>query len=368
MVSSRLAREIPSGMHNANLFPWWVTGNIELGTDTGVPANGAEFSFAVSNTYRSALAAVHVQSRQTQPFMKNDQPGPVAVHELRFWSNQPFWPQGVTTWAGDFMEGMLLKMDTDLQQGIITEWIGAKALNTEEDNFFHGGQWAGVYKLPAPYFIQAPEQFGIRLRVRHDVIPSECFLWAVGDTRPLIDIQLRGKDPLTETPICINKQIEVPAASATFPLDVVFMFDDGRDAPVKDMILTDIAFGNVSLQATAPKTAPWLSLDPLEIKFMPGSGPDWTKDRFTHLAQGLFEDIGVTWEEPNSGVVSVRRPIIHRPKRPYILRPGDSFRIHATWDRNEAGTAGLGPDGPYALHGDTRIYCRASGVQEGTSA
>ncbi len=361
MVSSRMGREIPVGGDVSNLFPWWRTGVIDLGEDGATPTDGRRFTFAPGGL---DLA----EGQRREPHLKNDQPGPVAVQEVRWWSNQPFTSTGQDAYQGDFLDGMSIQMDTDLLQGVIQEWIPCKAMHTEEERLFYGGQWAGVISLRTPYFVQAQQQFGLRMRVRRDPAIA-AFSWA---PETYIDIQLRGSDPLTGVPVSYDKRIEMPpvVAGTGEPREYDYFFDDDRDAPIRDMMLTDIAFGSVSMQTTTPTAMPWLALDPIDIKFLPPTGPSWTSDIFTHLAQGLFDDVGSCYLI-EAGSEAVRYPVIHRPKAPYVLRPGDSFRIHAMWDQlpssKRGDLTGTGPAHSYVA-GQNLVFCRISGVQEGTNA
>jgi hypothetical protein len=360
-----LDREIPGGKDVSNLFPWWLTGVIDLGIAGATPANGQRFSFAPGGI----PGPIGAEGQRRGVFLKNDQPGPVAITEVRWWSNQPFAPENPLDWQGDFLDGMAVQMETDLQQGLVEEWIPVKALHTQEDQLFLGNQWAGVVRLPTPYYLQAQQQFGIRVRVRHDPGPNDFGPWA---PETFFDVQLRGKDPLTGIPTSYDKLIQVPPipVGGAFSLEQDFYFDDDRDAPIRDLILTDIAFGDITVQTTTPLTQRWLGLDPIEIKFLPPTGPGWTKDVYTHLAQGLFENVGSSYRISDT-IFALRRPVIHRPKRPYVLRPGDSFRIHAMWDYflDKGVPTGCGPQVSYAAEGGkTLIFCRISGVQEGTNA
>jgi hypothetical protein len=264
-----------------------------------------------------------------------------------------------TPYKGDFLDGLLVQMETDLQQGLLKEWVPVKALHTEEDRLFHGNQWSGLFRLPAPFFMQAQEPLGIRLQVRDDV-PD----FKIDGLRSQIDVHLRGKDPMTGVPCSYGKRITTPTRAG---LPFTYRMDEDRDAPIRDIIVTEIGFGAVDTFMPGVAKAGWMGFDPLEIKFMPATGPDWTKDLFTHLGQGLLEDVG-------SGLYRgprffLRHPVIHKPKRPYILRPGDSIRIEAMYCEGDENT--LPPNaycGSKEEPAQNLIFCRVSGVQEGTNA
>ena len=342
MVSTRLSRGIPAGMEASNLFPWWTTGMVLLGPGGGVPPTGRRFAFAPGGL---------IPGQRREPWLRNDQPGPVHVTEVRFWSNQPFYPRELLNYKGDFLDGLVVQMETDLLQGLIKEWMPVKALHTEEDVLFFGQEWAGVFKLPAPFFVQAQEQFGVRIRIRDDLTAFDT--WVLNEQ---IQISLRGKDPLQGVPTAYNRVARLPAGRG---LSLDYYFDDDRDAPIRDNLITDVAFSNSTMEPDPN----WQALDGLEVKFLPPTGPEWTKDPFTHLNQGLFEQVGMAVLAPPPAEGGFfRRPVIHRPKRPYILRPGDSFRIEGMFE------GGNLPDTAYDLSGENIIFCRISGVQEGTNA
>jgi hypothetical protein len=333
-------------MDSAPQFPWWRTGVISLGEDAGITA-GPRYAFAPGG-----VPGVPEQTRE--PWIPNDQPKPVAIQEVRFWSNQPFYSidQGVA-YEGDFLDPMLVQMESDLHQGIVKEWIPVKSLRTVVDHCVFGHQGDCWFKLPAPFYLQAQQQFRIHIRVRTDVLGFGAICGSD------VYIHLHGKDPFTGSPTSYCKLITLPPINPAtgLPLDIGldYNFDEDRDAPIRDMVLTDISFAAKTIEALPN----WQLLDGLEVKFMPPTGPDWTKDRLTHLYQGLSEQQGGLLGF--LGGLAARYPVIFRPKRPFILRPGDHFRVEATFQGNTL------PKKSY-VQGQNLIFCRVSGVQEGTNA
>lgn len=342
-----------AGKDVAKLFPWWQTGVIDL-TDIDY-TNGARFAFHAGGL---------TEGQRAEPYLRNDQPGPVAITEVRFWSNQPYFNEDKGVYLGDFLDAMVVQMETDLRQGLIEEWMPVKALHTEVDTLFAGRCTSGYMRLPSPYFVQAANQFQMTLKLRQDIGAN------LYDVYGPLAIQLRGRDPLTRVPIARNMRLDVPMGPGVGgPPWVTYSLDDNRDAPVRDLEFQEIAFGATAQSLHNGVDYPNAVFDPYEVKFHPPEGPSWTKDPYTHLYQGLFEQVGVTLVSTTIQSVVSRRPVIHRPMRPYVLRPGDSFRIRAMFDGG-IDTRGdpTYPATPHVEDAQNLIFCRISGVQEGTDA
>ena len=344
-----------AGKDVAPLFPWWQTGMIDL-DEYDLTTPGHQFSFNAGGM---------TPGQRVEPYLRNDQPGPIAVTEVRFWSNQPFFPYAASDVSdlGDWLDALVVQMETDLLQGLVEEWMPVKALHTVEDSSFYGRCASGYMRLPTPYFVQAQNQFGLKLQLRQDV-GAAVGLFSVPA------ISLRGYDPLTGIPMMRNMLLDAAfdvSGTANYSLD------ENRDAPLRDFVFQEIAFGT-SGGGFDGGDEQYAIFDAFEIKFEPPEGPSWTRDPYTHLYQGLFEQLGVGFVAPEEGRLMQRPVVMHRPKRPYILRPGDTFRVRAKYhggvtSKNDwAFPTEAYYDAQENPHGRNLLFCRISGVQEGTNA
>jgi hypothetical protein len=279
----------PSGLEVAKKFPWWATSYQDVTDNNNILD---KFVFRAPQGNRQAFA--------------NDKPWPVYIDEIRFWA--ALKPSTTGQWAYPaMMEQTCFKISTDLQREIVSRWMPGSTFNTEQDRHLYGYTQNAMFTLPAPYYLPYGSQFFIELETQHAAL--------TGDT---VQCALRGCDPYNETPsVLLTRPNTLPDGTATpRPGRLALAFDDNRDRPVRNMWVRDFSITRLN----AP-TGSW-SWRLLDVKFNPPEGPSWTSDITTPLV-ALCDQVG---DVTQTGT-TYDPPVIHRPPRPYILRPGDAMTI-----------------------------------------
>jgi len=272
--------EIPVGDSVATKFPWLRI---------------------VSETL-TAGAQVFVKRNQFDGTFMNDTPHPLEVHEVRFY----IFPGDETGTSSDLM----VKLNIDGRREIVNRWLPWQSLQTEEDRYIYAFTSTNTFWLPAPYFLQRASLF--QMDFTYPTNPASDRSIYVG---------LHGVGVEDNEPISLFKQVtQTTAIQANEFWSVVF--DEDRDGPLRDAIITHISFGDNSWgnENTA--------MDALSVRFGPPEGPPWHRGEF--IPTGMLarqHGIDVTGDPPYN------RMCIHRPVVPYTLYPGESLEVQL-WNRS----------------------------------
>ncbi|MHC4643864.1 MAG: hypothetical protein ACYTBJ_00080 [Planctomycetota bacterium] len=307
VAQSDLYKNIPLGDNVAREFPWWR----EL-----------EMDFASGAAYRQQRFVVGPQNAP----LKSDRERPIKIHEIRFLINGTGTQGTNHSIAGPLWTSVQIFHS---KYDIVSRWLPTQCLNTEEDRLILGDTFSGLYKLPAPYFVQRGQTFKLELT------PI-----VAGLAERYVDVCLRGWDPENQTPCVMNKFVQLP----TINNRVDVSFDEGRDAAIRSMWLHDIVIGYVTVDAAS---TPYSWNSGLRIRFHPGMGPLWTDE----MTVGTIY-AGLTHYDSGFNAGQQYRPlVIHRPVSPYVLNPRETLTIKM---RNDL-----------AMTYDNTWYCWVVGTQEG---
>lgn len=292
----KILTEVPAGENVAKVYPW-ISGVRQVisglfGAETKIVREGYGSSAFVNNTNRL-----------------------ITIHQLRFFTSQSptlFQIAGnnqIPTRLG------LKVRHTDFE--IVSEWLPAGMLNTH--NHFTNQTYRGdlCMSLPTPYYLQSGHAFRIRIRATTPFIDT---------TNYTFFMTLFGKDPKKGKPYEICKQITIPyratpAVSVANPLYVDVVFDDSRDYPMRDMLLTHIMFAS-----TPHVTAPFNNssriiryFQQLDFQFMPPEGPKW-------MDFNDWAPIGNLADQTIVAAVSTSF-VAYRPETPILFAPSQQIDI-----------------------------------------
>jgi hypothetical protein len=316
----------PVGLEVAKKFPWWATSYQEI-TDNNAILD--KFVFRAPQGNRQAFA--------------NDKPWPIYIDEIRFWHTiKPGTDYG--EWDLPYlMDQTVFKISTDLQREIVSHWMPGTCFNTEPDRIITGYQQSMMWTLPAPYYLPYGNQFSLEVESRTSTFADMTLQFA-----------LRGCDPYNESPRAIlTRPASLSDGTATpYPGRLILSFDDNRDRPVQSMWVRDVSATMLNIARTgSAKTGlcnPWYHID---AKFNIPEGPQWTNDLTTPLI-AFSEQVPACGPYMN---LNFNPLVIHRPPKPYILRPGDAMTIETQvrYEPNVLTTA------------DHRIWAHVRGWQMG---
>ena len=254
--------------------------------------------------------------------LKSDRENPIKIREVRMIMDGT----GEDVTAGEQVTTIQMHHS---KYDIFNRWVPTLALNTKEDRGFFGDTASAMFKLPAPFFQQRGTAFKMEL------IPISATLAGA-----VIDVCLRGWDPLNEYPNVMSRYIDLQTLNQKYDL----VFDESRSGATRNMWIDNITFGFTEVDAAA---APRSITDHLRVRFYPGMGPKWTDDMLigTRLS-GLVHD-----DSYLSAAVAYRPTVRWIPPTPVILNPRETLTIKV---RNET-----------ALAQDHTWYCWVIGTQEG---
>jgi len=259
----------------AKEFPWWkradLTANLVVGTPRPLSSTTGEAPF------------------------KNDTNYDLKIEELR-------WEITGLDQANNF-DYINIKMWGDGQnQDFVEEWLPISALMTEPDRFTAATGNSMVIDLPADYFLKASYVFQMEL------------ISTFASDKTLM-ISLHGFDVETGDPVVLSKQFTSGGAGVI----VHGSFDDDRDMTLKDMIVKYISIGGESVYSTVGNSTAFMAQ---RVKFLPPEGPRWSED---HLYLGQITNQAMAYLGPLPA--QYHPVVIHRPVRPYILRPGQALHV-----------------------------------------
>jgi len=264
-----------SGDSVAKEFPWWKRADLTASLVVGTPR-------ALTSTTGEA------------PF-KNDTNYDLKIEELR-------WEITGLDQCNNF-DYINIKMWGDGEnQNFVEEWLPVSALMTNPERFTASTANSMVIDLPADYFLKASYIFQM------EVIST----FAAGKT---LMISLHGFDVETSDPVVLSKEFTSGGAGVIVPGS----FDDDRDMTLKDMIVKYISIGSESIYSSLSNSTAFMAQ---RVKFLPPEGPRWSED---HLYLGQITNQPMVYLGPLPA--QVHPIVIHRPVRPYILRPGQALHV-----------------------------------------
>lgn len=248
----KVLAEVPIGESVSSIFPW-ISGVRQVisglaGAETKIIRAGYGSSAFVNNTDRL-----------------------ITIKQMRFFSSQPptlFQIQGnnqIPTRLG------IKVRHTDFE--IVSEWLPCGMLSTYNNLTEVVASTNLCMSLPTPYYLQSGHTFRTRIRATTPFLDTSDYTFFM---------TLFGKDPKNGKPYEICKQVTIPyratpVVSIANPLYVDVTFDDSRDYPMRDMLLTHILFGTTP-HATQPNNNEFRVLryvQQLDFQFMAPEGPKW---------------------------------------------------------------------------------------------
>ena len=288
------AESVPRGSSAANVFPWWETGAAFFANGWAVDTLGTvDFAW----TFDTPLGIT-----PNPRAAKNNRDFPIKLYEISFAS-------AAYTAADDTVIPLLGAVQTRIRMpkyNIIDEWMPVMALQTQDDHLATGQLSSYSFVLPAPYYLQRGHFFRTYLR-------CNSAMYAGNE----VCMSLRGFDPINNTPIVMTQNVVIPAVLSQ---QFEFVFNEDREATLRDMIITDISWGLTGLDGDTPRPIDIAGY--FEVRFVPPTGPSWTESPWTNLA-GIVE---VTAARLNNA--NIYNPLVSmRPPVPHILNPGDEVRV-----------------------------------------
>lgn len=288
--------EVPIGENVAKVYPW-ISGLRQV--ISGV--SGAETKIVRAEYGSSAFV--------------NNTDRLISINQLRFFSSQP---PTLFQIAGNNQiptrMGVKVK-HTDFE--IVSEWLPCGMLNTHNNLTEVVARTNLCMSLPTPYYLQSGHVFRTRIRA------TTPFLAATNYT---FYMTLFGKDPKNGKPYEICKQVTIPyratpVVSAANPLYVDVAFDDGRDYPMRDMLLTHILFSFTPYD-TLPNSNSFRVIryvQQLDFQLIPPEGPKW-------MDFADWAPIGNLADQTVVAAVSTSF-VSYRPETPILFAPSQQIDI-----------------------------------------
>lgn len=289
--------QVPVGESVAKTYPW-ISGFKQ--TISGI--QGAEVRLIREGFGSSALV--------------NNTGRTLKVHELRFFSTLPTTADLPFANLGQFQ--VSYRMGVKVRHSdyeVVSEWLPSGMLHTHNGKLGLAARSDLVMTLPTPYYLQAGHPFRVRVRSTNP--------YQGADEDYSFGMTLFGMDPRAHRPYEICKQVTIPYLTAATPSDVApqyvdVVFDDGRDYPMRDMLLTHIGFGLFPYGDTTNRILVYNYAQQLEIQFQSPEGPKWMD----------FAD----WAPIANVVDQSTTPmdgsyVIYRPEVPMILSPSQQIDI-----------------------------------------
>lgn len=292
----KILAEVPIGEKVATVYPW-VSGVRQVisglaSAETRIVREGYGSSAFVNNTDRM-----------------------VNIHQLRFFTSQsPILFQIAGNNQIPTRMGLKVR-HTDFE--VVSDWLPSGMLNTQ--NYFTNevARSNVCMTLPTPYYLQSGHAFRTRIR------STTPFVEAVSYNFYMI---LFGKDPKNGKPYEICRQVTIPhratpVISAADPLYVDVVFDDSRDYPMRDMLLTHIMFASIP-HVTAPFNNPNRVIryfQQLDFQLVAPEGPKW-------MDFGDWAPIGNLVDQTIIAATSTSF-VAYRPDTPILFYPGQQIDI-----------------------------------------
>jgi len=288
----KILAQVPVGENVAEVYPW-ISGVRQMiagqtGAETKIVREGYGSSAFVNTTDRV-----------------------ITIKQLRFFCSQP---PGLSMILGNSMihTRMGIKVrHTDFE--VVSEWLPCGMLAT------HNNVWENVDRsnlcmsLPTPYYLQSGHTFRTRIRSTNPFMAAASYSF---------HMTLFGKDPKNGKPYELCKQVTIPdritPVSAGMPLYVDVVFDDNRDYPMRDMLLTHILFSIVPYAGLEYEQVLRYAQQ-LDFQFMPPEGPKW-------MDFADWAPVGNLVDQTTCSSVSAAF-VSYRPETPILFAPSQQIDI-----------------------------------------
>lgn len=282
--------EVPAGEAVSEVYPWIsslkqvISGVAQ--TETRIVRAGYGSSAFINNTDRF-----------------------INIKQLRIFCIAPV---GATLTMGNLMIGNRLGIKvrhTDFE--VVSEWIPCGMLATHNNLIAASPRPNFCMSLPTPYYLQSGHPFRVRIRATNP--------YHVPDVDYTFFMTLFGKDPKNGKPYELCKQVTIPyraapAVSDANPLYVDVVFDENRDYPMRDMLLTNIIFAATPYTSNVPAVV-LQYIQQLDFQIMPPEGPKWMD----------FADWAPVGNLVDQAVAAFL--IIHKPETPIPFLPSQQIDI-----------------------------------------
>lgn len=279
--------EVPAGEAVSSVYPW-ISGLKQVisgvsGAETKISRAGYGSSAFVNNTDRL-----------------------ININQLRLYAATP--PSG-TTISMLIENRMGIKVrHSDFE--VISEWIPCGMLQTHNNTNLIAPSTNIFMSLPTPYYLQAGHPFRMRIRETNPYHEDSTYSFY---------ITLFGKDPKNNKPYELCKQVNIPyrtspVVSDANPKYIDVIFDDNRDYPMRDMLLTHVIFAVTPY----PNVVAAISLryvQQLDFQFISPEGPKWMD----------FADWAPIGNLVDQAVAS--NLVIYKPETPILFYPGQQIDI-----------------------------------------
>ena len=277
----------PQGNNVTAKFPWWRT---------------------ISESFVDNARRIPQQANWPAGF-PNRSDHVVNVEEVRMRGTVANW----TGARGVDNDLIWIRMGISGRKPIIEEWLPWHTLNTEMDRVLLAELDTYCYKFPTRYFLNHTSPFAVD--VRYD---ANIFIANVDPDEYSFMMGLHGYDYKDSEPIDIIIPIwgwerDNPQANDFQTLS----FDELRERPLRDAWITHMTMGSAVRRNTSA------TLQAVQIRPHPPEGPDWNQGDWFRL-DCISEQIGSSRDCSDY--------VIHRPKVPYELRPGERFEVEI-WNR-----------------------------------
>jgi len=293
----KVLAEVPIGENVAKVYPW-ISGVRQVisglsGAETKIVRAEYGSSAFVNNTDRM-----------------------ISINQLRFFTSQP---PSLFQIAGNNQIPTRLGVKvrhTDFE--VVSEWLPVGMLSTH-NNFTNETSRSDLcMSLPTPYYLQSGHAFRTRIRATVPFI-------TVGVNYSFF-MTLFGKDPRNGKPYEICKQVTIPyratpVVSDADPLYVDVVFDDNRDYPMRDMLLTHILFASTP-HVTFPNNNPNRVIryfQQLDFQLIPPEGPKW-------MDFADWAPIGNLADQTVIAAVSTSF-VAYRPETPILFAPSQQIDV-----------------------------------------
>jgi hypothetical protein len=301
-TSNRIMRPIeeshvPVGESVAKVYPW-ITG----------------FKKTIPGTVGSEIRLVRDDLGSAA--LVNNTGRTLKIHEIRFFSTLPTTADDPVASLGNFQ--ISYRMGVKIRHSdydIVAEWLPSGMLQTHNGRIGIAARSDLVMTLPTPYYLQAGHPFRIRIRSTNP--------YQEADTDYNFGITLFGMDPKVHKPYEICSQVTMPYLTAATPTDaapqyVDVVFDDGRDYPMRDMLLTHIGFGLFPRADTTTRILVYNYAQQLEVQLQAPEGPKWME----------FADWAPIPSIVDQGTIPVDGSyVMYKPEVPMILTPSQQIDI-----------------------------------------
>lgn len=239
----------------------------------------------------------------------------VHIHEIRIYDHD-------RTQCDTTQTDLLIKMG-DGRRNYVDEWLPWHSLQTEMDRFVIGFCDNFAMTLPAHFYLGRGHAFMMDIQ-------CDANLQAVNNAEIAMWISLHGYGHHDREPIDLIRPAMGMSNRAVGDV-VTISFNEARDLPLRDCWITRLGFAAGSSGGPPVLTNNTRLLQDVYLRPRPPEGYKWHDDEWFRIAN-ICDQLGIVnfWTDPAlPGPVADQHVwngcVIHRPKVPYILEPGDSW-------------------------------------------